>query len=468
MIQLNTSSTSWQSFSLINELDESYTLRLTKDGDVTINAPSYLGVLHALETFSQLFFKHSDSSAGIYTALAPVEISDYPSFQHRGLNMDISRNVFSPADIIRTIDAMASNKLNRLHLHATDAQSWPLEIPSIPELAAKGAYQAGQVWTVTDLATVQSHGLFRGVNVFLEIDLPGHTASVAHSFPELITAFNQEPHWVTYSAEPPSGQLKLNSPAVVSFIDRLFADVLPRTAPYSPYFHTGGDEVNANVYLLDETVRSNSTSVIQPFLQNFVLRLHDIVRAAGLTPIVWEELLLDWNLTIGHDVLIQTWRSDDALLQTVQKGYKALAGNYNNWYLDCGHGQWLDPSSNSTFITPPFSDYCAPIKNWRQIYTFDPLANIPEDLAHLVLGGEVHMWAELTDAVNLDARLWPRAAAAAEVLWSGSTDVHGERRQCVHATRRLAVMRERLVLQGVGAAPVQMVWCLQNEGSCML
>lgn len=33
----------------------------------------------------------------------------------------------------------------------------------------------------------------------------------------------------------------------------------------------------------------------------------------------------------------------------------------------------------------------------------------------LVFGGEVCMWSELTNTYNLDAKLWPRAAAAAEV-----------------------------------------------------
>lgn len=468
VIQQNTSAHSWQPANHTDDIDESYTVSLMENGNVTITTISYLGALHALETISQLFYKHSDSAAGIYTALAPVEISDYPSFQHRGLNLDISRNIFSPADVNRTIDALASNKFNRLHLHATDAQSWPLEIPSLPELAAKGAYRPDQIWTVQDLQDVQSRGLSRGVTVFLEIDMPGHTSSIANAYPELITARDKRPDWPTYAAEPPSGQLKLNSSAVFSFVDTLLSDLLPRTTPYSSYFHSGGDEVNSNAYLIDETVRSNKSSVIQHLLQTFFSKVHDKIRAGGATPILWEEMLLDWNLTLGSDVLIQTWRSDDALLQTVQKGFKALAGNYNHWYLDCGFGQWVDPAGGSSMTAPPYTDYCSPVKNWRQIYTYDILSGIPADLAHLVVGGEVHMWTEQTDAVNLDDRLWPRAAAAAEVLWSGSKDADGTPRPVANATRRLAEQRERLVVQGIGAGPIQMVWCLQNEGGCAL
>lgn len=58
--------------------------------------------------------------------------------------------------------------------------------------------------------------------------------------------------------------------------------------------------------------------------------------------------------------------------------------------------------------------------------------------------------------------LWPRAAAAAEVLWRGKADV-GEA-----ATRRLAEMRERLVARGVMAGMVQMEWGLRNQGGCIL
>ena len=78
---------------------------------------------------------------------------------------------------------------------------------------------------------------------------------------------------------------------------------------------------------------------------------------------------------------------------------------------------------------------------------------------YLVVGGEVHLWCELTDGINLDGMLWPRAAAAAEVLWRGKGEV-GER-----TTRSLAEMREKLVARGIGAGMVQMTWGLMHEGS---
>ena len=102
-----------------------------------------------------------------------------------------------------------------------------------------------------------------------------------------------------------------------------------------------------------------------------------------------------------------------------------------------------------------------------------------------VLGAEVHMWSELTDDANLDGKLWPRASAAAEVLWYGQerlldADAHGH----AHAhgrssgessiafasvTRRLAEWRQRMVARGVAAEVVQMAWCTQaGPSSCSM
>jgi hexosaminidase len=86
----------------------------------------------------------------------------------------------------------------------------------------------------------------------------------------------------------------------------------------------------------------------------------------------------------------------------------------------------------------------------------------------LVIGGEAHIWAEQTDPVNLDRMVWPRAAAAAEVLWSGAKDAQGENRSQVDAAPRLSDLRERLVAKGVAAEPIQMPFCLMGADQCNL
>jgi hexosaminidase len=313
----------------VGEVDESYQLKVTLDGKVTITGNSSIGIVRGLTTFSQLFYGHS--KGGAYTSYAPVDIADAPVFPHRGLNWDLARAWFPPADIKKTIDALAFNKFNRLHLHITDGQSWPLEIPSMPELSAKGAYRSDFVYDSKTIADLQRYGSLQGVEVFLEIDMPGHTSSIAYSHPELIASFNMQPNWNTFAAEPPSGTLKLNSSAVTTFIEKLFADLLPRVSPYTTYMHTGGDEVNANAYANDDTVKSSDTKILTPLMQKFIDHNHDLVRKAGLTPMVWEEMLLQWNLKLGKDVIVQTWQSDEAVAKSVAAGYKTLVGNYNFW-----------------------------------------------------------------------------------------------------------------------------------------
>ncbi|KAL8861143.1 MAG: hypothetical protein Q9178_002359 [Gyalolechia marmorata] len=443
---------------------EAYTIQVSKDGHALIENASPLGALHALETFAQLFFAHS-SSSGSYTPYAPLVINDNSAFEHRGLNLDIARNWISPADVMRTIEAMAASKLNKLHLHATDAQSWPIEIPALPELAMKGAYSHEQIWHTEDLEAVQLHGVYYGVEVFVEIDLPGHTTSIGNAYPHLITA--KDVLWPEYALEPPSGQLRLNSSEVPPFLESLLQDLLTRTSRYSSLFHLGGDELNLNAYLLDPTVRSSSHQVLQPLVQAFINHIISIAATHDLTVIMWEEMVLDWNLTLPSNVVVQTWRGsgDDALGTILNRGYKTIFGSNAYWYLDCGHGYFIDPDplNPDSPIRSPYLDYCSPYKNWRHMYAYDPVVDIPHSQRHLILGGEVHLWGELTDTVNLDGMLWPRVSAAAEVMWSNPGKKPDE-----STTRRLADMRERLVMKGVGAGVVQMEWCLRYEGGCRL
>lgn len=314
---------------LAGEVDESYSLKVELNGQATITAVSSIGVLRALESFSQLFFQHSKGPF-FYTKQAPVSITDKPEYDHRGILFDVSRSWFPMDAILRTIDAMAYNKMNRIHLHMTDSQSWPLEIPTMPELHEKGAYAVGKTYNPGDFAKIQQYAVNRGIEPIIEIDSPGHFGIAALSHPEVIAGWDSSP-WSAYCAEPPCGQLRLNEPKVDKFLDKLMDDLLPRVSPYSAYFHTGGDEVNFNMYQLDPSVGTNDSAVIVPLLQKFIDKHHARVRKAGLTPFVWEEIPANYNVTIGKDVVVQSWLGDEAIASLTAQGHKVISSNYNYW-----------------------------------------------------------------------------------------------------------------------------------------
>ena len=117
-----------------------------------------------------------------------------------------------------------------------------------------------------------------------------------------------------------------------------------------------------------------------------------------------------------------------------------------------------------TRMHKPYLDYCSPYHNWRAIYTYNPLENISSEFEHLIEGGEVLMWSEQTDSYDLETKVWPRAAAAAEVLWSGPR----KESMLADASMRLGEWRERVVTDlDIRMSPVQNTWCLM-EGGCQL
>lgn len=316
-------------------LDESYNLTITEDGAAKLEAYSTNGVLHGLETFSQLFYQHSTDTSW-YLVNAPIQIQDEPTYPWRGLMLDTARHWFHVEDIKRTIDGLSYSKLNKLHIHVTDSQSWPLEVPSIPELTEKGAYSQSAVYSPDDIKTIQEYGIHRGIDVYFEIDMPGHIGVVGEAFPDLVVAYDAQPY-TSYCAQPPCGAFRLNSSDVDEFLGTLFADVLPRVAPYTAYWHTGGDELNANDSALDPGLQTNDTTVLQPLLQEFIDTQHDRVRAFGLSPLVWEEIPTTWNVTLGPDVVVQSWLGGTAVPDLAESGHKVIDSNYNFWVRElCG------------------------------------------------------------------------------------------------------------------------------------
>jgi hexosaminidase len=57
--------------------------------------------------------------------------------------IDTARHFLSVPTILTVLEGMAVEKLNVLHWHAVDDQSFPLESTALPRLASTGPYGPG-------------------------------------------------------------------------------------------------------------------------------------------------------------------------------------------------------------------------------------------------------------------------------------------------------------------------------------
>lgn len=64
---------------------------------------------------------------------------------------------FPVEDIKRTLDAMSWVKINHLHWHVVDAQSFPLVVPGFEEISQKGAYSSSQIYTPENVQDIVAY-----------------------------------------------------------------------------------------------------------------------------------------------------------------------------------------------------------------------------------------------------------------------------------------------------------------------
>ncbi|KAF8226007.1 N-acetylhexosaminidase [Tricholoma matsutake] len=432
---------------------EGYSLHVPNDGSsAVLTANSTLGLFRGLTTFEQLWY---DLGGVTYSYQAPVII------QYRGFMLDTARNFFPVADIKRTLDAMSWVKLNTFHWHIVDSQSFPLEVPDFPEIAAKGAYSSSEIYSAANVKDIISYAGARGIDVLMEIDTPGHTAVLSTSHPEHIACAFSTP-WSFFANEPPAGQLRLTSPATSNFTATLISSIA-KALP-STMFSTGGDELNVNCYTMDSQTQqelASSGKTLEQALSTFVQANHARLANLGKTPVVWEEMVLDHTVALRNDTVVMVWISSQRAALVAAKNFRIVHAPSDYFYLDSGAGEWLgnDPGGNS---------WCDPFKTWQKSYTFDPLANLTQDQIPLVLGGQQLLWTEQSTPENLDPIVWPRAASSAEIFWTGATLPDGTARNVGSALPRLHDLRYRMVQRGVRAIPLQPHWCALRPGVCDL
>ena len=77
-----------------------------------------------------------------------------------------------------------------------------------------------------------------------------------------------------------------------------------------------------------------------------------------------------------------------------------------------------------------------------------------------MLGGQQLLWTEQASQNNIDSIVWPRAAASAEVFWSGRG---GDTKA---ALARLHDLAYRIIKRGVNAIALQPEWCALRPNAC--
>jgi hexosaminidase len=364
--------------------DESYRLDVTPDG-ARLQAPAVAGALHGLETFAQLV---GPGAEGFH--VPAIHIEDRPRFPWRGLMLDVSRH-WMPVEVVeRNLDAMAAVKLNVFHWHLSDDQGFRAESRHFPRLQQLGS--DGSFYTQADIRHVVAYARDRGIRVVPEFDMPGHTNSWLVGYPELASApgpYSIGRTWGVYD-----GAMDPTREETYDFLDAFLAE-MTQLFP-DPYFHIGGDEVNGKQW--------GQSSSIQAFAKEHKLegagslqvyfnqRIQKLLQKYGKIMVGWDEVL---HPDLPTDTVVQSWRRQASLAEAASKGYRGILSA--GYYLD-----HLSPASYH--------------------YGIDPLADAAQKLtpeeASRILGGEACMWAEYASAETVDSRIWPRAAAIAERLWS--------------------------------------------------
>ncbi|XP_051907130.1 beta-hexosaminidase subunit beta isoform X2 [Hippocampus zosterae] len=408
--------------------DESYEL-LVERATAILKAPKVWGALRGLETFSQLVYEDDFG-----TKLANwTQISDYPRFAHRGLLLDTSRHFLPVKVILDNLETMAMNKFNVFHWHIVDDQSFPYESRTFPDLSRKGAYHPyTHVYTPSDVKSVIEFARLRGIRVIPEFDTPGHTQSWGKGQAGLLTP--------CFAGPRPSGSFGPINPIINStydFMRRLFREV----AAVFPddYVHLGGDEVDFTCWKSNPEIQTfmeqqgfgKNYSQLESF---YIQRLLDIVSSTEKASIVWQEVF-DNHVKLKRDAVVHVW----------------MGG------ADCGEEMRNVTAAGLAAIlsAPWYLDYISYGQDWLKYYKVEPLSfNGTAEQKKLVIGGEACLWGEYVDATNLTPRLWPRASAVAERLWSAEnvTDV-------VDAYDRLSSHRCRMLERGIPAEPLFSGYC---------
>lgn len=425
--------------------DEGYRLAVTPQA-ITLSASHIAGLFYATRTLLQLAH-HAQK-------IPCVEIIDQPRFPWRGVMLDVARYFFTIDFIKHIIDRLADYKMNRLHLHLTDAQAWRLEITKYPKLTEPldrkyfPATHEG-FYPQSDIRDLVAYAKHRQVMIVPEIEFPGHSDAVLTAYPELLCA-NHASHTGGWDHK----EYCTASDRVIAFANDVFDEVASLFD--SPFIHIGGDEYHGSAWAAcpdcqkqsqQQGLESDDAELAERFAhclgsptkyryyRGFMRRIAALVVQHDRVPVLWDDISWQGRYP-DHSVVIQWHYRNlfDYAHKTNTLINPALDAAINN------HDAIVAPASHLYF------DYFDGDALTQRLYQFEPIPDdAPSHTQHHFVGVQSCLWEQPQREV--EHMLFPRLLAVAETGWTDRS-----LRCWSDFAPRLAVHRDRLRECGVQCA----------------
>ena len=395
---------------------ESYTLSVTPQ-QILIRATSGAGLFYGLQTLLQLA---QPSGAGSYS-IASVEIEDTLRFAYRGLMLDVSRHFSTKEFIKKQIDALAYYKINRLHLHLTDAAGWRLEIKKYPLLTEFAAWRTDPTWkqwwnggrkyvrcdapgtyggyyTQDDIREILEYARQHYITVIPEIEMPSHSEEVLAAYPQL-----------SCSGEPyKNSDFCVGNEETFTFLENVLTEVMELFP--SEYIHIGGDEAGKSAWKTcpkcQKRMKDEHLANVDELQSYLIHRIEKFLNNHGRHLLGWDEILQGG---IAPNATVMSWRGEEGGIAAVTSGHRAI--------MTPGAYCYLDSYQDAPYSQPEAIGGYLPLK---KVYSYNPVpASLTAEQAKLVYGVQGNLWVEyIPTPEHVEYMIYPRILALAETAWS--------------------------------------------------
>lgn len=395
---------------------ESYTLSVTSQR-IEIRATSGAGLFYGMQTLLQLM---QPASTGSYS-VPSVEIEDTPRFAYRGLMLDVSRHFSTKEFIKKQIGALAYYKINRLHLHLTDAAGWRLEIKKYPLLTDFAAWRTDPTWkkwwnggrkylrydepgasggyyTQDDIREILEYARQHYITVIPEIEMPSHSEEVLAAYPQL-----------SCSGEPyKNSDFCVGNEETFTFLENVLTEVMELFP--SEYIHVGGDEAGKSAWKTcpkcQKRMKDEHLANVDELQSYLIHRIEKFLNNHGRRLLGWDEILQGG---IAPNATVMSWRGEEGGIAAVTSGHHAI--------MTPGAYCYLDSYQDAPYSQPEAIGGYLPLK---KVYAYDPVpASLTAEQAKLVYGVQGNLWVEyIPTPEHVEYMIYPRMLALAEVAWS--------------------------------------------------